>query len=99
VRRFLPGSLASSAVWSVYMLLIGMVLGPIVGGNPFLSLAAGVVMAVLTAGGFALVQRVRAARRPVLSAAPTVPNPVAPAPVSTSPVGAGTEAVPAFVTP
>ena len=62
VRRFLPGSLASSAVWSVYMLLIGMLLGPMVGGNPFLSLAAGAVMAVLTAGGFALVQRIRAGR-------------------------------------
>jgi membrane protein DedA with SNARE-associated domain len=89
VRRFLPGSLASSAVWSLYMLLIGMLLGPIVGGNPFLSLAAGVVMAVLTAGGFALVQRVRTARRPVL---PQTPGP---APVADP----GAEAVPAFVTP
>ena len=62
LRRFLPGSLVSSAVWSVYMLLIGMLLGPMVGGNPFLSLAAGAVMAVVTAGGFALVQRVRARR-------------------------------------
>ena len=41
-----------------------MLLGPMVGGNPFLSLAAGVVMAVLTAGGFAVVQRLRARRRP-----------------------------------
>ena len=62
LRRFLPGSLMSSAVWSGYMLLIGMLLGPMVGGNPFLSLAAGAVMAVVTAGGFALVQRVRARR-------------------------------------
>ena len=46
LRRFLPGSLVSSAVWSVYMLAVGMLLGPMVGGNPFLSLAAGVVMAV-----------------------------------------------------
>jgi membrane-associated protein len=89
VRRFLPASLASSAVWSLYMLLIGMLLGPIVGGNPLLSLVAGVVMAVLTAGGFALVQRIRAARRPAeLPASPGVPGPV--------PAG---EAVPAFVTP
>lgn len=70
VRRFLPGSLVSSATWSVYMLGVGMLLGPIVGGNPFLSLAAGVVMAVLTAGGFALVQRLRARRRPAPAAAP-----------------------------
>jgi membrane-associated protein len=68
LRRFLPGSLASSAVWSVYMLAVGMALGPMVGGNPFLSLAAGVAMAVLTAGGFAVVQRVRARRRAAATA-------------------------------
>lgn len=79
VRRFLPGSLASSAVWSLYMLGIGMLLGPIVGGNPFLSLAAGVVMAVLTAGGFALVSRLRARRRraaaPVVAPEPALVTP------------------------
>lgn len=63
--RFLPGSLASSAVWSVYMLAVGMLLGPLVGGDPLLSLAAGVAMAVLTAGGFALVTSLRARRRAV----------------------------------
>jgi membrane protein DedA with SNARE-associated domain len=63
MQTFLRGSFASSAVWSVYMLTVGMLLGPIVGGNPVLSLAAGVVMAVLTAGGFALVTRLRARRR------------------------------------
>ena len=78
VRMFLPGSLASSAVWSVYMLAVGMLLGPIVGGNPVLSLGAGVVMAVLTAGGFALVQRLRARRCPVVPAVPaTGPAPAA----------------------
>jgi membrane protein DedA with SNARE-associated domain len=84
LRRFLPGSLASSAVWSLYMLAVGMLLGPIVGGNPFLSLAAGAVMAVLTAGGFALVQRLRGRRRPA--------TPVAPAALPAAPV-------PALVTP
>ncbi len=68
LRRFLPGSLASSAVWSFYMLGISMLLGPIVGGNPLLSLAAGVVMAVVTAGAFALARRLRARRRRVATA-------------------------------
>ena len=63
LRTFLRGSLASSAVWSGYMLAVGALLGPIVGGDPFLSLAAGTVMAVLTAGGFAVVTRLRARRR------------------------------------
>jgi membrane-associated protein len=63
MRSFLPGSLASSAVWSVYMMTISMLLGPIVGGNPLLSLAAGAVMAVLTAGGFAVAQRIRDRRK------------------------------------
>lgn len=62
LRRFLPWSLASSAAWSVYMLLIGMALGPMTGGSPVLSLIAGVAMAVLTAVAFALVRRVQAAR-------------------------------------
>lgn len=69
LRRFLPGSVASSLVWSVYMLTISMLLGPIVGGNPLLSLAAGVVMAVVTAGGFTLVSRIRARRKPALAPA------------------------------
>lgn len=58
LRRFLPGSLASSTVWCLYMLAIGLVLGPIVGSNPLMVLGAGVVMAVVTAGGFAIGQRV-----------------------------------------
>jgi membrane protein DedA with SNARE-associated domain len=94
MRRFLPGSLASSAVWSAYMLAIGMALGPIVGGNPFLSLAAGAVMAVVTAGGFALVQRLRARRRAAVAEAPVE----APAPVVGAPVLVP-ELAPAFVTP
>jgi membrane-associated protein len=59
VRRFLPWSIASSAAWSVYMLLIGLALGPVTGGDPLLSLCAGVTMAVVTAAGFALVARAR----------------------------------------
>jgi membrane-associated protein len=59
VRRFLPWSIVSSAAWSVYMLLIGLALGPVTGGDPLLSLCAGVAMAVVTAAGFALVARLR----------------------------------------
>jgi membrane-associated protein len=62
LRRFLPWTVASSVAWSVYMLAIGLALGPITGGNPLLSLLAGAVMAVLTAGGFAVASRVRTAR-------------------------------------
>jgi membrane-associated protein len=59
VRRFLPWTLASSVVWSCYMLLIGLALGPVTGGSPLLCLIAGVIMAILTAGAFAIGQRVR----------------------------------------
>jgi membrane-associated protein len=65
VRRFLPWTLASSAAWSVYMLLIGLALGPVTGGNPLLSLVAGVAMALVTGAGFAVVARVRRIREPV----------------------------------
>lgn len=65
LRRFLPWSLVSSAAWSAYMLLIGLALGPITGGSPLLSLLAGAVMAGVTAAGFAVVNRIRARRRPV----------------------------------
>ena len=78
LHRFLPGSLASSAVWTVYMLTVSMLLGPIVGDNPFLSLAAGVVMAIVTAGGFALAQRLRRRRRPAALPAAPVPALVTP---------------------
>jgi membrane-associated protein len=82
IRRFLPWTLASSAAWSAYMLLIGMMLGPLTGGSPLLSLLAGAVMAVVTAGAFGLVRRLRAWRRPV---APVNAEPVAPAPVAAAP--------------
>jgi membrane-associated protein len=59
VRMFLPATAASSAVWGVYMLLVGAVLGPITKGNPLLCLAAGMIMAVVTAGGFEAARRIR----------------------------------------
>ena len=63
LRRFLPWSLASSAAWSLYMLPIGLLIGPLTGGSPLLSLLAGAVMAALTAGLFGLARRIRAGRR------------------------------------
>lgn len=62
LRRFVPWSLVSSMVWCCYLLLIGLALGPVTGGSPLMCLVAGVAMALLTAGGFALAQRVRAWR-------------------------------------
>jgi membrane protein DedA with SNARE-associated domain len=67
VRRFLPWSIASSAAWSAYMLLIGLALGPVTGGDPLLSLFAGVGMAVATAVGFAVVSKVRRGRVPAIA--------------------------------
>jgi len=75
------------------MLAIGMALGPIVGGNPLLSLAAGAVMAVVTAGGFALVQRLRARRRPVVAGTAVEATLVVGVPALVP------ELAPAFVTP
>ncbi len=73
LHRFLPWTVISSVAWSVYMLMIGMALGPLTGGNPLLSLLAGAVMAVLTAGAFALARLVRARHAP--SPVGLVPHP------------------------
>ncbi|MFP5071533.1 DedA family protein [Pseudonocardia nantongensis] len=58
-RLFLAGSLVSSMLWGAYMIVIGLVLGPVTGGNPLLCILAGGVMAVLTTSTFALAQRLR----------------------------------------
>jgi membrane-associated protein len=65
LRRFLPWMFASSVVWSCYMLLFGLAMGPVTGGSPVLCLAAGVVAAVLTGAAFALAQRLRGRRAAV----------------------------------
>jgi membrane-associated protein len=62
LRRFLPWTVVSSAVWAVYMMLIGLALGPITGGSSLLSLLAGAALAVLTGAGFAVAGRVRRMR-------------------------------------
>jgi membrane protein DedA with SNARE-associated domain len=67
VRRFLPWSIVSSAAWSAYMLLIGLALGPVTGGDPLLSLFAGVATALVTAVAFTVVSKLRRSRVPVAS--------------------------------
>jgi membrane-associated protein len=62
LRRFLPWSVASSAAWSAYMLLVGLVLGPLTGGSPMRCLLAGAAMAALTAGVFGLSRNIKARR-------------------------------------
>lgn len=76
LRRLLAGSVVSSALWSVYMLVIGLAVGPMTGGNPLLCIVAGAVMAVLTAGAYAVGSRIRTAvlrRRSPAPAASTRP--------------------------
>jgi membrane protein DedA with SNARE-associated domain len=76
LRRLLVGSVVSSALWSVYMLVIGLAVGPMTGGNPLLCIAAGAVMAVVTAGAYAIGSRIRSAvlrRRSAAVAASTRP--------------------------
>jgi membrane-associated protein len=60
---FLVASVASSAVWSAYLLLVGTVLGPLTNGDPILSLVAALLLGMATAGVFALARRVLANRR------------------------------------
>lgn len=76
-RVFLVGSLVSSLLWSVYMLGIGLVLGPVTGGNPLLCVLAGGVMAVLTTAVFALAHRLRTARTRRRHVAPAPPTTLA----------------------
>jgi membrane-associated protein len=61
-RRFLPCSLASSALWACYMMGVGLLLGPLTGGDPLRGLLAGIAMGAVTAGTFALVERLRTRR-------------------------------------
>lgn len=60
---FLPWSVASSAAWAGYMMLVAMLINPLADGSPLAALLAGIAIAVLTAGGFAAAKAVQA-RRP-----------------------------------
>ena len=59
LRRFLPCSVASSALWATYMMCVGLLLGPLTAGDPLRGLVAGVTLGALTAGVFALCERMR----------------------------------------
>jgi membrane-associated protein len=51
-RVFLMASLVSSALWSGYLLAVGVVLAPLTHGDPVLSLVAGLLLGVITAASF-----------------------------------------------
>lgn len=62
LRRFLPCSLVSSALWAAYMMGVGLLLGPLTAGDPLRALLAGITLGAVTAGAFALHGRVTKAR-------------------------------------
>jgi membrane-associated protein len=73
LRPFLAGSAVSSVLWALYMLGIGLALGPVTGGNPLLCVLAGGVLAVVTASLFWVASRVRTLRRRAHGPARPVP--------------------------
>jgi membrane-associated protein len=62
LRRFLPCSVFSSALWVGYVMGVGLLLGPLTGGDPLRALVAGIMVGALTAGVFTLVDRLRGRR-------------------------------------
>jgi membrane protein DedA with SNARE-associated domain len=60
--RFLPCSIASSALWACYIMGVGLLLGPLTGGDPLRGLVAGIAMGALMGGAFALLERLRTRR-------------------------------------
>jgi membrane protein DedA with SNARE-associated domain len=75
--RFLPWSAVTSLAWSLYMLLAGLVIAPLVGGDPIRAFLAGLVMAALLGALAAAVRWLRQAwqartARPVVQQVATV---------------------------
>ena len=78
LHRFVGWSLASSAAWAVYMLVVGRILEPMTGGDPLLCVVGAGVLAAVTAAVFALGRRMLRRRgrrspdvdRPVSAEAP-----------------------------
>ncbi|MFP5022180.1 VTT domain-containing protein [Pseudonocardia phyllosphaerae] len=58
MRSFLAGTGTSAALWGLYLLGVGLLLGPVTDGNPLLCVLAGGVMAVLASGAFAVGRKV-----------------------------------------
>lgn len=48
--KFLPATIVGSLLWTTSMTGVGLVIGPLTGGDPLLSLLAGVVSATLIGG-------------------------------------------------
>ena len=61
LRRFLPCSVVSSAIWVAYVMGVGLLLGPLTAGDPLRALVAGITIGALTTGAFTLVDRLRGA--------------------------------------
>jgi membrane-associated protein len=64
LRRFLPCSVVSSAIWVAYVMGVGLLLGPLTGGDPLRALVAGITIGALTTGAFTLVDRLRGRHTP-----------------------------------
>lgn len=72
--RFLPWAGVTSLAWSLYMLLAGLLIAPLVGGDPIRAFVAGLVMAALLGGLAAAVRWLKLTlqartARPVVAAA------------------------------
>lgn len=63
-RRFVPATLTSSALWTVWMLGLGIALGGVTGGDPLISLGASLLLGLSVAGLASVAERLHRARRP-----------------------------------
>lgn len=60
--RFLPWAALTSAVWSVYMLLAGLIIAPLVDGDPVRAFVAGLAMAAVLGAAATGVRRAKQSR-------------------------------------
>lgn len=71
LQAFLPWSMASSAAWALYMVLVAVLINPFADGRPASALLGAIVIGVLTAAGFACVKAVRDRRTPQPAGVPS----------------------------
>lgn len=64
LRTFVPWSLVSSAAWATYMVGVARAIEPVTGGDPLRCVLAGLALAGVMGGLFALAGRLRRAVRP-----------------------------------